>query len=201
MNDKPKNIDELTKELKICRAELAVLKEEKQKREQAEERLYFLNDVFQAAINADDDDESIRIVLQLICEKTKCVFGQLWMVDETKLKLSPIWYSEHKDIDAFRKFTESKEQVQYSGFLRKALNNKSPIWIQDISCDEEFPRVDAAKSLGIKAALAVPIFYKDKVVAIMELFMLEEQQKDIGLLGFILVIAAQIGGIFKSNKL
>ena len=200
--DHHKTTDSLLKELKIVKAELAVMKEEAQKRKLAEERIFFLQEIMEEIIEANNFNEAINITLKLLCQKTEWAFGQMWFStnENALLELSPIWYSQDDKLKIFRKSSKEHEAETYPGFLRKAWKTKNPIWIQDISEEEGFPRKEEAQELGIKAALAVPIIYKDKVIAIMEFFMLKSSERDISFIGLILAIATQIGGLLNLKQ-
>src|SRR5450631_1777497 len=53
---------------------------------------------------------------------------------------------------------------------RRALSLGAPVWLQDYSADDRFPRARAARQAGLDAAIAVPVLRKQDIVGVLEFF-------------------------------
>jgi signal transduction histidine kinase len=71
-------------------------------------------------------------------------------------------------------------------------SSKQPVWIPDVTLDLNFPRLQVAGALGLKAALGIPILSGDEVLAVVEFFMRGPRREDERLIKVITAVAAQL---------
>jgi hypothetical protein len=64
------------------------------------------------------------------------------------------------------------------GLPRRALSLGEPVWLQDYSADDRFPRARAARQAGLDAAIAVPVLRKQDIVGVLEFFTAELRVRD-----------------------
>ncbi len=194
-----KSREDLIKELKVLRAQLAVFEETKDACKKAEEETELLKTIILAISEAEDLHSALGIALCKVCEATGWVFGQAFTPapDEKHLICSPAWYTKIKDIQEFRALSENYKFLPGIGLPGRVWVSKCPAWVKDVTQDSNFPRAPIAKEAGLKAGLAIPILAKEKVIAVIEFFMLESHEEDIHLISLISAVAAQLGNIFE----
>jgi PAS domain S-box-containing protein len=137
----------------------------------AEGALSLLVGVTATASSAPTAAALAQACLEQICRSCEWHFGQVWYPDEQDAAL-------HCSVEAF--FGEPKHAQLRALSLRTMLMrgqglpglawvNKRAVWISSKIEDEaSLPRLQAARSLGIKAAFAFPVMLDDKVLAVFE---------------------------------
>ena len=68
-----------------------------------------------------------------------------------------------------------------------------PAWIEDVTCDSNFPRAPIAAKEGLRAAFGFPILLKNEVLGVLEFFCHQIQKPDRKLLEMMGAIGSQIG--------
>jgi hypothetical protein len=58
------------------------------------------------------------------------------------------------------------------------LVEKQPVWIMDLTRDENFPRAKVAGNLGVKRGFAFPVLTAAGIVAVLEFFTSEPKEPD-----------------------
>ena len=137
----------------------------------AEDALSLLVGVTEAASSAPTVAALAQACLEQICRSCEWHFGQVWYPDEQDTAL-------HCSVESF--FGEPKHAqlralslrtmlMRGQGLPGRAWVNKRAVWISSKVEDEaSLPRLQAARSLGIKAAFAFPVMLDDKVLAVFE---------------------------------
>ena len=107
-NDESKSKEQLIKELKIHRAQLAVLEEEKTGRVKAEDETDLLKTLIIAINEAKDIHSALGIALEKVCETTGWIIGQAWLPspDKSHLVCSSGWYTKKQSLGKFRTLNE-----------------------------------------------------------------------------------------------
>ncbi|MBV8826871.1 MAG: PAS domain S-box protein [Bradyrhizobiaceae bacterium] len=137
----------------------------------AEDALSLLVGVTEAASSAPTAAALAQACLEQICRSCEWHFGQVWYPDEQDAAL-------HCSVESF--FGEPKHAQLRALSLRTMLMrgqglpglawvNKRAVWIsQKVEDEAVLPRLQAARSLGIKAAFAFPVMLDDEVLAVFE---------------------------------
>lgn len=164
-------------------------------RKQAEERIHLLQMITMDVATAIDLPSALEVVLRRVCEKTGWVLGQAWVPepDGRVLGCCPAWFAPGSDLGEFRTASKDITFLPGSGLPGRVWMSRQPVWVRDVTQDENFPRVEMAKKNGLKAGLGVPILAGDEVIAILEFFLKEPRSEDEHLVKVISAIAAQIG--------
>ena len=198
-----KTKEQLLKELKILRAQLAILEEEKVARKKAEEETDLLKSLIIAISEVPDLNSALAIALKKVCEATGWVVGQAWVLNSegTYLISSPAWYTKENELEQFRSFNKDLKFNPGVGLPGRVWVSKHPIWIRDILSDNNTARTFLPGEIGLKAGLAVPILSKNnEVIAVIEFFMYEAREVDAHLVSLISAVAAQLGTVIERRK-
>lgn len=191
------------KELKILRAQLAVLEEERNARKRAEEETDLLRSLIIGISEVGDLNSALAIALKKVCETTGWVVGQAWLPNSegTYLIASPAYYIKEKTLEIFRLMNKDLKFNPGVGFPGKVWISKRPIWAKDISAEKDVVRNFLRDEVGLKSALGVPILSKNsEVIAVIEFFMFESKEEDVHLVSLISAITTQLSTVIERRK-
>lgn len=148
--------------------------------------------------------ETLTNCLTIIGRSIHWPIGHIYMVNHADQTLHPsnIWHlSNSNKFKSFQKIT-LKTIIPYGVNLPgSSLATGLPKLITDIPNIPDFIRKLACEKLGIKSALAFPIFSKNKIVAIAEFFTTESVENDNNILLIANVIGHQIGHFIEYHNI
>ena len=146
-----------------------------QNHEQSKEQLNLLQTITMEVAAANDFSSALEVVLRRVCEKTGWVLGQAWVPNHngTVLDCGSVWFCGNGELRHFRAASEASHFKPGVGLPGRVWGSKQPAWIEDVTHDPNFPRTTAAKRIGLKTAVGIPILSGDKVIAVIEFFMRE----------------------------
>src|SRR6266480_342776 len=159
-----------------------------------EEQLSLLQTITMEVAAASDLSSALEIVLRRVCEKTGWELGQAWVPnrDKTLLVCGPVWFCGEADLKHFRAVSEKSHFQLGVGLPGRVWKSKQPAWIDDVRHDENFPRTKAAKAVGLKTAIGIPILTGDEVIAVIEFFLRQSRSENEPLVNVITSVAAQL---------
>lgn len=163
--------------------------------EEHDEQLSLLQTITSEVAAAIDMSAALEIVLRRVCEKTGWALGQAWIPSEDKsfLTCGPVWFCG--STDELKHFRTASAESRFDlgvGLPGRVWKTKQPAWIEDVTSDPNFPRAEAAKAVGLRTAVGIPILSDNKVIAVIEFFLREWRSEDEGLVGVIAAVAAQL---------
>ena len=150
-----------------------------QKRKESEEQLSLLATIAMEVAAASDLSSALEIVLRRVCEKTGWALGQAWVPsqDGTVLECGPVWYCGEADLKSFRAVSEKSRFDPGVGLPGRVWALQKPAWVEDVTQDPNFPRMKAAKAVGLRTAVGIPILSGDHVIAVIEFFMRQSRSE------------------------
>jgi len=159
-----------------------------------DEQLNLLQTITMEVAAAGDIGSALEIVLRRVCEKTNWALGQAWLPNKQKtlLECGPVWLCGGPELADFRATSEKNQFPPGIGLPGRVWEAKAPAWIEDVREDPNFPRFAAARALGLKAAVGIPILSGDQVIAVIEFFMREPRNENEQLVKVIAAVAAQL---------
>src|SRR5215470_4666719 len=162
--------------------------------EEHDEQLNLLQTITMEVAAAGDVGSALEIVLRRVCEKTNWALGQAWLPNKQKalLECGPVWLCGGPELGDFRAASEKTQFPAGVGLPGRVWESKAPAWIEDVREDPNFPRFAAARALGLKAAVGIPILSGDQVIAVIEFFMREPRNENEQLVRVIAAVAAQL---------
>ncbi|MGC4097628.1 MAG: PAS domain S-box protein [Nitrospira sp.] len=161
---------------------------------QLAQRLTIQHEVANVLANASGLNNAIAAILRPVCQTLGWEEGLLWVVDEPtqSLRCHSIWTvsgtgSEHYGI-ASRELT-----FQFGvGLPGRVWAQAKPVWISDVTRDQNFPRAALAEQVGFHTAAAFPVRLADRVYAVLEFFHHEILPADPSLLTTFQAVADQL---------
>lgn len=161
----------------------------------ADERITLLQTITMDVAAARDLSAALELVLRRVCEKTGWALGQAWLPRPHGLELDccPAWFGASRSVEKFRILSSGVALSPGEGLPGRVFLAKQPAWIRDVTQDTNFPRAQAARTGGLKAALGVPILSGHEVIAVLEFFLSEPREEDERLVQVIAAVAAQLG--------
>lgn len=168
----------------------------------ADEELSLLHSIMMEVAPARDLTASLQIVLRRVCEKTGWAIGQAWVLspDGSQLVCSTAWFAVVPGLEEFRAVSLATTFEPGIGLPGRVWASKQPSWIRDVTVDTNFPRTSAARHVGLKAALGIPIVAAEQVVAVIEFFVDDPRDEDERLVRLIATVAAELHLVLERKR-
>lgn len=154
---------------------------------------------------ATDFNSALASTLQSLCVFTGWDFGEAWLPDEagTRLEFQSIWYSASPE---FEPFIAASREITFSsgeGLPGRVWQSQAHEWIRDVSAasPKSFLRGEAARAVGLKSALGIPLVIDGKVAAVIALFTRSEREEDEVLVSNAVLVVNELGVFIKQKKL
>jgi ankyrin repeat protein len=134
-----------------------------------------------------DFTSSLQKAISLLCDRGNWIYGAALIPDkEGKIHSSNAWYGSAEfvnDLATYRKISEIPSLLDVEkgkGLAGRVFRSKEPEWVEDSSVNgySDFFNKEIAKEIGFKAALAVPVVYDNKPLAILLFRTLEPKTRD-----------------------
>jgi len=166
--------------------------------------IQLLQQVAIAANQADTVGDAVTTTLRKVCEHSGAALGHAYFVQDgspARLVPSSLWYTNNRDkFLPFRALTEATIFQIGEGLPGRVAKNSTPVWIQDIAKDTNFPRNRSSVELSTKTAFAFPVIVKGEVTAVLEFFSENESEPDENLLEALKSIGAQLGRVIERKR-
>jgi len=141
-------------------------------------------------------------ILQAICESLDWSEGAIWRVDqhENVLRCVETWHGPSAQVDEFDQMTHCQKFSPGVGLPGRVWSQARPAWIEDVTCDSNFPRARIAAQEGLHAAFGFPILLGADVLGVLEFFSRQIQKPDNKLLEMMSAIGSQIGQFIERKE-
>jgi signal transduction histidine kinase len=151
-----------------------------------------------AAASNDDQplEDTLRFALARICDFMGWAVGHVYWVDRDQKKLysSGIWHGvDSHEREDFRRATGEAQLSRGRGLPGRVLASGEPVWVDDVTADDNFPRQRGAERSGLRAAFAFPVLIASDTAAIYEFFCLQPAEPDEAVLRAMAQIGAVLG--------
>lgn len=131
-------------------------------------------------------------ILQTVCERLDWDVGGFWLVDRQTqvLHCLHVWHQPTVQIDEFQDACREQSLSWGAGLPGRVYSSGQPLWLSDITTDENFPRLAHAAQAGLLSAFATPLILGDEVLGVVEFLSrsVKEPAPDL------LVMMATVGG-------
>jgi len=141
-------------------------------------------------------------VLQTICESFGWVLGAMWALDPDAnvLRCQEIWRNALAEAGEFESICYERTFSPGIGLPGRVWTSLKPVWIPDVTKDDNFPRAPLAVSAGLHGAFAFPILSGEKLIGVMEFFSHEIREPNDALLAMVGGIGSQIGQFLEQKR-
>jgi len=163
-------------------------------RERDASRLAVQYGVARVLAEADSLETAGTDLLQAIAEPMGWDVGHLWEVlGDDALRVTATWMRDGFEAPEFEE--ETRQLVMGHGFgLPGAVwESGLPVWFTNVLESDKFTRVEGARAVGLRGALAFPIRAAGECVAVIEMFAREEREPDSELLVLTDALGSLIG--------
>ena len=171
-------------------------------RRAAEEQVRLLNNIALAAGEATTLEETLNVVLRLICQATGIPLADAWVPGSgDKLECRGHW-SRPEDRERFRPLIEGWSFEKGRGLPGRVWASRKLAWIANLAADANFARAALAEKLGLGAGVAVPILVGEQLelVAVIEAFLPQPGEANTNLIALLSAVAAQIGSVVQRRR-
>jgi signal transduction histidine kinase len=141
-------------------------------------------------------------ILQALCESLEWELGVMWQVDRSadELRCLDLWVSPTLRADEFVTATALHALRRGVGLPGRVWAAGDPAWIADVLADANFPRVVAARAVGLHGAFGFPVRVGGDVEAVIELYSRQVREPDQELLKMAADIGLKIGQFVERSR-
>jgi PAS domain S-box-containing protein len=168
------------------------------------ELLRLLRCVSVAASEAWTVEEALQVGVDQVCAYTGWPVGHVYVLagdGSQDLVPTAIWHLDRPgDFESFVRVTEASRLAAGVGLPGRVLARNEPLWVMDVTQDENFPRAKAAANLGVKGAFGFPVPSAAGVVAVLEFFTSEPREPDEPLLQGMAQVGLLLGQVFARKR-
>ena len=163
-------------------------------RKQLEQRLTLQHQVADLLAGASGLNNAISAILQPVCQTLGWEEGLLWVVDESvqKLRCHSIWTASGTALEHYGTASRELAFAYGVGLPGRVWAEAKPVWISDVTREQNFPRAALAKQVGFHTAAAFPVRLADRIYAVLEFFHHEILPEDPSLLTTFQAVADQL---------
>jgi PAS domain S-box-containing protein len=163
-------------------------------RERDTARLAVQYGVARVLAEADSLESAGPLLLEAIAEPMGWDVAHLWEVrGSAALRATATWMRPGFDAPDFERATRQLVMGHGFGLPGAVWESGMPAWFTNVLESDKFTRVDGARSVGLRGALAFPIRADGRCVAVIELFAREEREPDPDLLVLTDALGSLIG--------
>ncbi len=137
----------------------------------------------------------IKQKLSQFCRQLNWSIGHVFLLDDTNKELVPtdIWYLDDDEAyDEFRRETAQHTFRVRQDVIGNILFSPEPVWVSDVSSYPGYVREKAARRVGIKSGLILPLF-EGELIGVMEFYSTIRVQPDPQIVADILISSRKLG--------
>ena len=134
-------------------------------------------------------------IIRAIATSGNWIAGSIWLCENdcATLRCATTWHAGAAQLKIFEQITLATTLANAIGLPGRVVNSHKPAWITDVTRDDNFPRIDAAKKAGLHGAFAFPLRAQGEIVGVLELFSQDIAHPDEDLIEMVAALGSQIG--------
>jgi PAS domain S-box-containing protein len=158
-------------------------------------RLNLLYNIGSILASADASSKAVPQILEAICLGLRFEIGEFWCLEpnEKVLHIKDAWHSSLPETRNFLVESQEFEFAKGSGLPGQTWGEKTPVWIENLTENTNFPRKDAAVGAGLRSAFAFPVLPGKKLLGVFNFFSREIRRTDERLLDMFAAVGNLIG--------
>ena len=148
-----------------------------------------------------DTRRAIEEQLERFCRQLNWSIGHVYLLDKASNQLVPtdIWYLD--DPNHYREFCQVTARHRFTArqdVVGNILFSPEPVWVADVRSYPGYVRVDAARRVGIRSGLILPLFHNG-LIGVMEFYSTEKSQPDPRIVANIMQSSREIGSTLETQ--
>jgi PAS domain S-box-containing protein len=149
----------------------------------------------QALAEAGTLEDAAPRMLEAVCDALDWQCGAIWQVNRARNTLRCIgtWTEPGLHLEEFAATTQALTFERGVGLPGRVWLERQPVWIRDVTTDQNFPRAAVAQRTGVHSAFALPILQGRRVSGVLEFFSRDMFEPAPELLEMMTTICNQIG--------
>jgi PAS domain S-box-containing protein len=171
-------------------------------RKRAEQHLFVRDAVSRALAQSGSLKEAAPQIIQAVCDVAGWEAGALWGVNHPtdELYCVDFWHRPSFRVPAFEMASRQLTCRRGIGLPGRVWLSGKPVWLPDVTRDDNFPRARYAVKDGLHAGLCFPIKLGNRLLGVVECFSREIREPDNGLLQMFASVGSQIGQFVERKK-
>jgi PAS domain S-box-containing protein len=171
-------------------------------RKEAERRLAAQYAVTRALAESNTISEGALKTLELLGESLGWEYGALWTIEAAHgvLRCAQLWNGPDAEPDEFEKMSRTMDFAPGIGIPGRVWKDSQPLWISELTEDENLPRSAAAAKAGFHSACGFAIPLRSEVVGVVEFFSRSSRKPDPALLAMMATVGSQIGQFIERKR-
>jgi signal transduction histidine kinase/CheY-like chemotaxis protein/HAMP domain-containing protein len=140
-------------------------------------------------------DEVRPKLLQTLCEGLGWDVGAIWRLEPSAdvVRCMEVWLRPGARCEGFGEATRAATLAHGAGLPGRMWAGRQPLWVEDVTTDQNFSRAQAALDCGLHTAFGFPVFYQDDLSGFVELFSQAIHPPDAELMLMGAALGSQIG--------
>jgi diguanylate cyclase (GGDEF)-like protein len=165
--------------------------------EKEREQQAMLDQLLLGVGDAENAEAALQLAVDRFCAVLGWPVGHVYSADEKSsgdLFSSSIWHlrtpAQH---EPFRRVSDVTAYSAGLGLPGRVLATKAPVWIEDITEIRNSPRAKAAREVGLKTGLGIPIMIQQDLFAVLEFFNPQALPPDAWMMEKLASVATRLG--------
>jgi PAS domain S-box-containing protein len=154
----------------------------------------------EAIAEAGDLGMAFHIALDRLCQLTGWRYGEVWVPEGEELARAAVWHSGDAGLPALAAAWADETCRRGEGLPGVAWQTERPTWVRDMTSDTVFHHREPALAAGLKAAVAVPVFSRGELVAVMQFVMAALPDEEEYPVQLVSLVASQLGGVMRRKR-
>jgi PAS domain S-box-containing protein len=154
----------------------------------------------EAIAEADDEAMAFLIALDRLCQVTGWQYGEVWVPEDDLLTRAAVWHTADARLAALAQARRDGRYRRGDGLPGIAWESERPTWVRDMASGGVFLHRDAALTAGLGAAVAVPVFSRGELVAVMQFAMTALPHEEGYSVQLVSLVASQLGGVMRRKR-
>jgi serine phosphatase RsbU (regulator of sigma subunit) len=150
--------------------------------------------VAHALANASQLAEAAEQILETLCQTLAWDVGVLWLVDPQSHTIGclELWHRPGITVDQFELASRRSAFPKGIGLPGRVWASGEPVWIFDVTCDDNFPRAAIANREGLHSAAGFPLDIGAELLGCIEFFTCRIRPPDEELLNLLASVSGLI---------
>lgn len=145
---------------------------------------------------------ALRLAVSEICQYMGWSFGNAYLITpESELVACDTWYAA--DLEPLFEFVEISRNARFpQGYSLpgRVVRDPRPHWIEDVTAQPEFSRLQVATRCGLRSACAFPIMIGEEVAGVLEFFTRDRLTENDDFMGVVGQLGTQLGRAIERER-